>query len=82
MRYKMGVMAPENGQLIEVAKATRRSHDRSKYLRVMSNPVRKVRLRENIRMAQRRRMKNPEYRRRYNEYHKEWMRNKRHETPE
>ena len=77
MSYKMGFMEPQNARAIEEAKEARRSRDRAQYRKVMMDPVRKAKLHETVKKARWRRMQDLEYRRKYNEYQKEYMRMRR-----
>ncbi len=74
MRYKLGSLDPKNAEMIEEAKEKRREHDRDNYRRIMSDSSRRERRHAKMKKAAERRLEDPEYRKKYNEYHRIYAR--------
>ncbi|HEV2139012.1 MAG TPA: hypothetical protein VGR53_09220 [Nitrososphaerales archaeon] len=74
MRYKMGSLDPKNSESIEAAKEKRREHDMTNYWRIMSDSSRRKKRRERMKKGARRRLEDPKYREKYNDYHRVYAR--------
>lgn len=77
MRYKMGSSDKMNSNLIQLSKEKRRQNDRKRYHIMMSDSIGRETIRLKARLRQKRRLSDPIYRMRCNEYHKTWQRNHR-----
>ncbi|MBS3114046.1 hypothetical protein J4448_03010 [Candidatus Woesearchaeota archaeon] len=76
MNYKLGPFAEENNKRLNEENLKRRQKDKIRYYKYMANPIRHELIKKQHQINHQRRMQNPEYRKRYNEYHKNWRKQK------
>ncbi len=76
MNYKLCPFAEENNERLIKENLKRRQKDKIRYYKYMADPVRHELIRKQQRENQKRRLQNPEYRRKYNEYYKNWRKQK------
>ena len=70
MNYKLGPFSEENSTRLKEENLKRRERDKIRHKRDMGNPIKRERINRIKRENQRKRMQNPEYRKKYNEYQK------------
>ena len=76
MNYKLDHFAEENNIKINQENLKRRLRDKERYRNNMQDQIKRELILKQKRENQRKRMQNPEYREKFNEYYKNWKRKK------
>ena len=74
MNYKLGPFSKENSARLKEENLKRRERDKIRHKRDMADPIKRVKNREWRRNHIARKLQNPEFRKRYDKYHKKWSR--------
>ena len=76
MNYKLCPFAEENNKRLNEENLKRRQKDKVRRMKYKNDPIRMDIIRRQHRINHKRRMQNPEYRKKYNEYYKNWRKEK------